>query len=104
MASTKVTMPTGTLTKKIQRQPAYSVRIPPSSRPIAPPPTAIAGSGPAMNWPRQTTASTSQASRDGAEVWAGALVIGVLGPVSSGVVVPVELYGTIVPFVKRGAA
>ena len=41
-----VTRPTGTLTKKIQRHVAYSVRMPPSSRPTAPPPTAIAAQTP----------------------------------------------------------
>ncbi len=40
-ASSAVAIPTGTFTKKIQRQETYSVRIPPSSMPTAPPPTAI---------------------------------------------------------------
>ena len=35
-------MPIGMFTKKIHSQDRYSVRIPPSSRPTAPPPTAIA--------------------------------------------------------------
>ena len=39
-------IPTGTLTKKIQGHESASVRIPPSSRPTAPPPTAIAAQTP----------------------------------------------------------
>ena len=35
-------IPTGTLTKNIQRQETRSVSTPPSSRPTAPPPAAIA--------------------------------------------------------------
>jgi hypothetical protein len=41
-ASTAVAMPIGTLTKKIHSQLSRSVRMPPSSRPNAPPPAAIA--------------------------------------------------------------
>ena len=37
-----VAAPIGTLTKKIHSQLSVSVRMPPSSRPIAPPPAAIA--------------------------------------------------------------
>ena len=39
-------MPTGTLTKKIHGHESVSTRIPPSTRPTAPPPTAIAAQTP----------------------------------------------------------
>jgi len=42
IASSAVAMPIGTLTKKIHSQLSRSVRMPPSSRPKAPPPAAIA--------------------------------------------------------------
>ena len=39
-------IPTGTLTKKIHGHERYSTRMPPSRRPTAPPPTAIADQTP----------------------------------------------------------
>ena len=42
----KATIPTGTLTKKIHGQESMSTRNPPSTRPTAPPPTAIAAHTP----------------------------------------------------------
>ena len=44
--SRKATMPTGMLTKKIHGHEKRSTRMPPSSRPTAPPPTAIAAHTP----------------------------------------------------------
>ena len=42
MDSATAAMPTGTLTKKVHSHDRYSVRMPPSSRPTAAPPTAMA--------------------------------------------------------------
>ena len=49
-----VAIPTGTLTKKIHGQEKRSTRIPPSSRPTAAPPVAIAAQTPSAfvrSWP-----------------------------------------------------
>ena len=56
-ASTMISTPIGTLTKKTQRQSSHSVSMPPASRPIAEPPTDTAAktpnarlrSGPSLN-------------------------------------------------------